>query len=129
MKTRSEAVASVRAIFGRGAESFVADALLSHLEEFPSTRHITIGLVHRLMGRLVNDQEIVRALQYLAGEDLALLTLKFEYINENDEPEDIDNEEARSVLDNSINPFTGREDLDAGKKLLIYFEPRALSDE
>lgn len=125
MKTHAEVVHSVRMVFGTGAEWRVAQALLAYLDEFPRTKHITFGFVHRLAPNRFSDSSVVRTLQYLAGEDIGLLQIKFEFLRDEDEPQDITDAEARGVLTASINPFTGHEDPEASKKLLIYFEPKA----
>lgn len=129
MKYSTAYIASVRAIFGDGDECLAAEALFTHLEKFPKTKHISIGLMHRIVSVPLSDHAIVRALQYLSGENVNFLRVKFEFLREEDDPHDISDVEARDVLNFQINPFTGREDSEAAKKLLIYFEPKDLKND
>lgn len=115
---------SVAQVFGNGEERAAAEFLLRFLLSHPSTKHVNIGLVKELSGaRRPSDKAVLRTLHFLAGESVGILSMKFEYLNDDEEPEDIDDDEARSAVQAGINPFTGEYDPECGRKLLIYFEP------
>lgn len=120
----SSSLQSLAEVFGDGGELVAAEKTLYFLLEHPTTKHINIGLVRQLTSESsISDQAILRTLQFLAGDSIGILTTKFEFLNDDEEPEDISSDEARNAAIDRINPFSGDFDPECGKKLLVYFEP------
>jgi len=70
------------------------------------------------------DVEIIRALQFLAGDGIAFLETRFEIIDADDHPHELDTQEVKEALALKVNPLTGDEDLDVEAKISMFFVPR-----
>lgn len=117
----------LRRVYGDGPEAVVASNLLTFLARFDGTRHVTVPLVRRLCpgaeaGQM--DHAIARVLQYLSGDGPALLKLSFEYIDADDVPHTLEDDEARAAIDHRINPLSGEVDEHVRARLLAYFDPQ-----
>jgi hypothetical protein len=118
----------LRRVYGDGPETSVAQQLLQYLVRYHDTRHVTVPLVRGLVpgaeqGKL--DVSIVRVLQYLAGEQAAVLKLSFEYIDEQDVPHTLEPSEVRAAMESMINPLSGEVDEKIASRLLAYFDPQS----
>jgi hypothetical protein len=69
------------------------------------------------------DQVILRTLQFLAGDGIALLDTKFEIIDANDHPHHLDPLEVKEALFLKVNPLTGDSEPDVSAKIQMYFAP------
>ncbi len=123
MKLLDNAVASVTETFGYGREREITSCLIDFVINHPSTKHINLQLVKQIANEPdIDDATIIHTLQYLSGERVRILELRFEFID-NDDPVDITKDEAKNALWGGVNPLTGETDLDSAKKVFLYFEP------
>ena len=124
MISLSSSLNSLTEVFGDGDERVAAEKTLGFLLDHPNTRHINIGLVRQITrDGSISDQAILRTLQFLAGDSIGILSPKFEFLDADDEPQDISVEEAKIAALDQINPFSGVFDPECGQRLLLYFEP------
>ena len=112
--------------FGVGTEQDIARKLMQFLVEHEEAAHINLQLVRQLTeggesGGL--DREILRTLQFLAGDGIGLLETKFEIFDEQDNPHNIDNLVVRDAINLQLNPLTGERDPQVEKKIFMYFSP------
>lgn len=126
MTTSTELLERLEGAFGRGNEWVVAECLIRFLTKHTGTSHINLQLVRQLTpdaasGRL--DQVILRTLQFLAGDGIALLDTRFEIIDADDHPHHLDPQEVREALFLKVNPLTGASDPDVAAKIQMYFAP------
>jgi hypothetical protein len=111
-------------VFGGGVERNVAVGLLDYLSRNPGTTHITLQLVRQIAGmKQDDDRAIVRTLQYLAGDGVGLLVTRFEYVDEDDSPHDLTDEEVEAVVKYGVNPITGDSDASVRGRITVYFSP------
>lgn len=125
MGQAEDIVAKIERVYGDGAELDVAVRLLRFLSEY-GAKHVTLHLVRGLTpgaerGDL--DRSIVHVLQYFAGESVGLLQLRFEFVDEEEHPHALDDDEARAALEADIHPLTGVPDPQVRSRLTTYFEP------
>lgn len=126
MTTSTELLERLEGAFGRGNEWVVAECLIGFLTKHAETSHINLQLVRQLTpdaasGRL--DQVILRTLQFLAGDGIALLDTRFEIIDVEDHPHGLDRQEVTEALSLKVNPLTGESDPEVAAKIHMYFAP------
>lgn len=126
MTTSTELLERMEGAFGHGNEWIVAQCLIGFLTKHAETSYINLQLVRQLTpdaasGRL--DQVILRTLQFLAGDGIALLDTRFEILDEEDHPHDLDRQEVRDALSLKVNPLTGESDPEVSAKITMYFAP------
>lgn len=126
MATSNELLERLERTFGRGNEWVVAECLIGFLTRHTETSHINLQLVRQLTpdaasGRL--DQVILRTLQFLAGDGVALLDTRFEINDAEDHPHGLDRQEVKEALSLQVNPLTGESDPEVAAKINMYFAP------
>jgi hypothetical protein len=126
MATSVELLERLERTFGSGGERLVAECLIEFLSKHADTSHINLQLVRQLTpegasGRL--DQVILRTLQFLAGDGVALLDTKFEIVDGQDHPHGLDRQEVREALSLKVNPLTGESDPEVAAKITMFFSP------
>lgn len=128
MTTSNELFERLERAFGRGGEWLVAECLVAFLINYPATTYINLQLVRQLVpqGELEGaDYVILRVLQFLAGDGIALLDTNFEIVDAEDHPHSLEKKEVRDALEHSVNPLTGEIDREVAAKIIMYFSPRA----
>jgi hypothetical protein len=126
MTTSTELLERLERTFGHGNEWIVADCLIRFLTKHTGTSHINLQLVRQLTPDAASgtlDQVILRTLQFLAGDGIALLDTRFEIIDANDHPHHLDPQEVKDALFLEVNPLTGDSDPDVAAKIQMYFAP------
>lgn len=126
MATSNELLERVERTFGRGSEKIVAERLISFLSKHVETSHINLQLMRQLTpdgatGGL--DAVILRTLQFLAGDGIALLDVKFEIVDAEDHPHGLDRQAVSEALSLKVNPLTGESDQEVATKITMYFAP------
>lgn len=126
MTTSIEVLERLESAFGRGNECVVAECLIEFLTKHAETSHINLQLVRQLTpdaasGRL--DQVILRTLQFLSGDGIALLDIKFEIVDAEDHPHALNRDEVKEALSLKVNPLTGDRDSEVATKINMYFAP------
>jgi len=127
MLTSTELLERLERTFGRGSERLAAESLFNFLTRYPGTTHVSLQLMRqRIPGAASGgkDVEIIRALQFLAGDGIAFLETRFEIIDADDHPHELDTQEVKEALALKVNPLTGDEDLDVEAKISMFFVPR-----
>lgn len=124
MATNEQVIIRLERAFGAGAERDIALSLLGFLDDHRDTSHINLQLVRQLAiggqsGGL--DLEILRTLQFLAGDAIGLLETCFEIFDDQDCPHGIANEVVKDAIELQLNPLTGEADPDVAKKIFMFF--------
>ena len=126
MTTSTELLERLEGAFGRGNEWVVAECLIGFLTKHAETTHINLQLMRQLTPNAASgslDQVILRTLQFLAGDGIALLDTRFEIIDSEDHPQALDLQVVREALSLKVNPLTGESDPEVATKIHMYFEP------
>jgi len=126
MTTSTELFKRLEAAFGHGKERVVAESLIKFLTKHAETSHINLQLVRQLTPGAATgslDHVILRTLQFLAGDGIALLVTKFEIIDEEDHPHGLDRQEVKDAILLKVNPLTGDSDSEVAAKINMYFAP------
>ena len=66
---------------------------------------------------------ILRTLQFLAGDGVALLDTRFEIVDAEDHPHGLDRQEVKEALALKVNPLTGESDPEVAAKINMFFAP------
>ena len=104
----------------------MAECLIGFLTKHAETSHINLQLVRQLTPNAAAgglDHVILRTLQFLAGDGIALLDTRFEIIDADDHPHGLDRQEVKDALSLQVNPLTGERDPKVGAKINMYFAP------
>ena len=130
MPAADQVLARLERTFGAGAERDIARTLMDFLIAHKETSHINLQLVRQLTkggdsGQF--DGEILRTLQFLAGDAIGLLETKFEIFDEADQPHGIDNSVVKEAIFLQLNPLTGEADPQVDKKIFMFFSPSSHS--
>lgn len=106
----------------------IFDYLLSHPRN--QLTHLTYNVLKKSTG-IDSTIEILKATQYLCGERTPVLSLHFEFADENDDFHDLDDDEIRLAKKTGklAHPITGTYIDDYEDKVLIYFTPSPLIEE
>jgi hypothetical protein len=126
MATTDELLERLERAFGRGNERLVAERLIEFLARHAETSHINLQLVRQLTPEAASgslDQVILRTLQFLAGDGVALLDTRFEIVDAEDHPHGLDRQEVKDALSLKVNPLTGENDPEVGAKITMFFAP------
>lgn len=126
MTTSNELLERLERTFGRGSEWVVADCLIGFLRKNTGTSHINLQLVRQLTPDAASgslDQVILRTLQFLAGDGVALLDTRFEIVDAEDHPHGLDRQEVKEALSLKVNPLTGESDPEVAAKINMFFAP------
>jgi hypothetical protein len=126
MTTSSELLERLERTFGHGNEWVVAECLIEFLTKHANTSHINLQLVRQLTPEAASggmDQVILRTLQFLAGDGIALLDTRFEIVDAEDHPHGLERQEVKDALDLKINPLTGESDPEVATKITMFFAP------
>lgn len=126
MATSNELLERLERTFGCGNERIVAECLIAFLTKHADTSHINLQLMRQLTPDAESggmDQVILRTLQFLAGDGIALLDTRFEIVDAEDHPHGIDRQEVKDALSLKVNPLTGEKDSEVAAKITMYFEP------
>lgn len=121
-------LASVDRVFGpnSGVEKSVTKSLLDFLSKNPATSHISLQLVRQLTPNSSKgqfDHVILRTLQYLAGDAVGFLDIRFEIIEGDEEPVELEKQVVKEALSMSVNPLTGESDVQIATKIFMFFCP------
>jgi hypothetical protein len=96
--------------------------------------HISIGSFRQIIStteleEIADNGLILLALQYLSGDKVHLLDIKFEFINEDDESYEVSKSELShaKAVGSLVHPETGETICDFEEKVFIYFQPSSLA--
>jgi hypothetical protein len=127
MVTSTELLERLERTFGRGSERLAAESLFNFLTQYPETTHISLQLMRqRIPGAASGrkDVEILRALQFLAGDGIKFLETRFEILDPDDHPQELDLQVVKEALTFKVNPLTGENDPDVSAKIIMFFAPQ-----
>lgn len=90
-------------------------------------KHITHSRLRDIVGQEYSDIDLLKAVQYLCGQSVHLLEIKFEFID-NEYIHQLSKSEVKSAQENGglVHPATGEYLMDFEDKIFIYFEPSKL---
>lgn len=126
MLTSTELLERLERTFGRGSERLAAEKLLEFLTRYDKTTHVSLQLMRQLTPGATSggkDVEILRALQFLAGDGISFLEAKFEILDADDHPHELDTQVVRDALAHKVNPLTGDDDPEIAAKIIMFFSP------
>ncbi|OEU52308.1 MAG: hypothetical protein BA861_07005 [Desulfobacterales bacterium S3730MH5] len=117
----------IREDWGDSPQSRICLTILDYIRTYPGGRlsHITPGSLHRLFGGEYDDPHILGAAQYLCGDRVRILDIRFELIDTDDQTFVLDNEDIREAEETGclIHPETGDPVKNFKNKVFIFFEP------
>jgi hypothetical protein len=116
----------VKSLFGEGPETELTRRLIGFLSAHTDTSHISFQLVRQLAppgDGTERDRSILRTLQFLSGDEVKLLEIKYELFDEIEGVHDLSDEEAQSALTNKVDPITGNPDPNIAERVGLYFSP------
>ena len=109
-----------------GCEGDIARRLLSFLDTYRDTTHVTIQLVRQLTPDIKVsgvDAAILRTLQFLAGDGVQCLETRFELIEPDHEPIELSDDDVATVMSDGTHPITGEVSVDIKDQVFLYFRP------
>lgn len=117
-------------------QSSVLEICLSIIEylkkiDFSKVSYISYGDLREQLKDNEKNQSLLQAIQYLLGDRIHLLDMKFELITEDDESIEISKQElshARAV-GTLIHPDTGEAICNFEEKVFIYFQPSLIAKQ
>lgn len=126
MINQERILTNIASIFGDGEEAFAAECIFNYINS-RDTSHINLEFVRQLGvqngGRRLNDNSILRALQYLSGDAVQALETCFEIEIGDGDFEDLTSEQAKNALLNLIDPISGHHDENLLSRILIFYRP------
>jgi len=107
----------------------IFDYLLSR--PFNQLKHLTYGSLKVAIKENLSDVDLLKAIQYLSGGRVPILSPHFEFIDEDDEPFDLDNKDIRDAQEKGklVHPGTGEYIENFEDKVVIYFTPSLFIQE
>ena len=119
----------IRAVWGSEKDSYIACmAIVQFLETHTSdAAHLSYAFLIDIAksADVVDRKKIIQAAEYLAGADIHLLDMKFEFIDDDDSvwPIPYEISEVNKFLQNEefIHPITGLIDPEFKRKLFVFF--------
>jgi len=91
-------------------------------------KHLTLGSLKNAVKNHYSDIDMLTAIQYLCGDAIPVLSLHFEFIDDNDQSFDLGNHEIIEAKKEGklVHPGTGEYIENYEEKVLMYFTPGIL---
>ncbi len=107
----------------------IFDYLLSR--PFSQLKHLTYGSLKIAIKKNISDIDLLKAIQYLSGDRVSILSPHFEFIDEYDESFDLDNKDIRHAqeIGKLVHPRTGEYIENFEDKVVMYFTPSSFIQE
>jgi hypothetical protein len=107
----------------------IFDYLLSR--PFEQITHLTFSVLRKVIGKEYSNVEILKVIPYLCGDRVHILSLHFEFVDENDNYIELEDEEVRQAKNTGklVHPRTGEYIEDFENKVFMYFTPSSLIQE
>jgi hypothetical protein len=124
MLSKSKIFTQLKRTFENGMEVLVADQLFEFLRGYPKTSHITLQLIRQIGSKnhlKFGDAEIVRALTFLSGDSVQVLSTGFEFVDDDESVHLLTNDQLSEILSDSINPLSGEVDPYIKEKVTMFF--------
>lgn len=124
MLSKSKIFTQLKRTFENGTEVLVADQLFEFLRGYPKTSHITLHLIRQIGIKnhlKFGDAEIVRALTFLSGDSVQVLSTGFEFVDDDESVHLLTNDQLSEILSDSINPLSGEVDPSIKEKVTMFF--------
>ena len=127
-ENKSDAHLILTELWAERPEAEAGRAIVDFLALHTDAVHISFSQLFAVADEVrIKDRAVVlNIINYFTGADLNLLTTGFEYI-EDETVQPLDIEQVRAAKFNNINPVTGDEDSDIGKKIFMFFKPSQLA--
>lgn len=129
MTSQRELIEQIKNDWSNTIQSKICIAILNYLfhDKRKNISHITYATLRKVTGDLYNDDDFMRAIQYLCGDRVKLLDVKFELI-EDEKFFDISNIELKEAEETGelVHPETGELIKDYQEKVFLYFQPSFL---
>jgi hypothetical protein len=126
--SRQRIIDQIHEDWGTKPQSKICVAILEYLLRINnSSFHITFGSLKKAVGIVLDDKDLLMAVQYLCGDRIHLLEAKFELID-NENSVDISNSELKIALATGklVHPENGELVSDFKDKVVMYFQPSSL---
>lgn len=94
-------------------------------------KHLTLGSLKSAVKNNYSDIDMLTAIQYLCGDAIPVLSLHFEFIDDNEQSFDLDNLEIAEAKKEGklVHPGTGEYIENFEDKVLMYFTPGKLVEK
>ncbi len=127
--SRQKIIDQIHEDWGTKPQSKICVAILEYLLRINNNGsfHITYGSLKKAVGIVLDDKDLLMAVQYLCGDKIHLLEAKFELID-NEINIDISNSALKEARETGelVNPENGELVSDFEDKVVMYFQPSSL---
>jgi len=127
-KNKGAAHSILRKLWANRPEAEAGRVIVDFLAEHTDAAHISFAQLFDVawQAKIKDQAAVLNIVNYLTGGDLNLLKTGFEYIDD-EIIQPLDIEQVRAAKYQKINPLTGDEDADVGKKIFMFFMPSELA--
>lgn len=129
MEAISNIIAPLLRVFPGGEEADIAQRVLRFVVDHSTTTHIDLQLVRQIVPEAAAgayDRQILRTLQYLAGDAAKALEVRFEMIRSDDDIIQLEPTDVQEIRQHLVDPVSGEEDPTILERIIIYFSPTDL---
>jgi len=127
--SQKELIEQIRSDWSTKIQSKICIAILDYLfhDKRKNISHITYTTLRKVTGDIYTNEDLMIAIQYLCGDRVKLLDVKFELI-EDEQFFDISNIELKEAQETGelVHPETGELIKDYQEKVCLYFQPSFL---
>lgn len=129
MISKQKIVDQIKNDWSTKIQSEICIAILNYLfhDKSKNISHITYASLRKITGDIYDNEDLMTAIQYLSGDRVKLLDVKFELI-ENEQFFDISNIELKEARKTGelVHPETAELIKDYQEKVYVYFQPSSL---
>ncbi|MDB9524770.1 hypothetical protein PN498_02120 [Oscillatoria sp. CS-180] len=132
MTSKRTLLETIRDDWGENIQSHICMEIVDYIFSVPCDQlaYLTYGTFRNVTQNKYSNQELLSAIQYLYGDVMKVLEVKFEYI-EDGEDYPLDKEELAKAEETGylVHPETGKEIEDFRDKVFIYFDAQNFRQE
>jgi hypothetical protein len=127
---KDEALAELAQLWGDRPEMRVGRIILDLVAENLDSKFLPLSAFFEATNSVGSEEKltVLNVVHLFSGAGFQLLTLLFEYINEDeDEVILLDEDEAKAATEHNINPVTGEPDGELSAKLFMCYAPSGIA--
>ncbi|MFX1715565.1 hypothetical protein [Paraburkholderia sp. A1RO-5L] len=127
---KNEALAELAQVWGDRPERRVGQIILDLVAENLDSKFLPLSAFFEATNSVRSEEKltVLNVVHLFSGAAFQLLTLHFEYINEDEDEEKnrvilLDDDAAKAATERAINPVTGETDYELSTKLFMCYAP------
>jgi len=125
METKSTLLQNIREDWSDSSQIRICEEILECLVSYenPEKLHLTYGILQNILSENYDRIQILKAIQYLSGDRVPLLRIRFEVLDNNGDCYSLTNEDVSKARKTGILLHPEKEDFieDFEKKVFMYF--------